>query len=142
MHHILTLTAASPWRPFGLVCALVTSFRLLPAKVDVPFRRPLKMPVWVGGLSLVLDASDLESSNPLRIRCGGMIENPGMEAVMGMERGTFPGSAHAKSPALRSRIKVRSPSSRAPPLLGFTRNCNILTLISPALVISRYREGI
>ena len=49
----------------------MTSFRLLPANVDIPFRRPFEIlvPALMGCLSLVLDASDLESSKVLRIRC-------------------------------------------------------------------------
>ena len=74
MCHSLTLIAASPCCPFRVVWALVTSFKLLPTNVDVPFRRPFEMPVpvWIGCLSLVLDPSDLESSKTLRSRCGGM----------------------------------------------------------------------
>lgn len=55
----------------------MTSLRLLPANVDVPFRRPFEMPVPVltNCLSLVLEASDLESSKAVRIRCRGMVGN-------------------------------------------------------------------
>ena len=75
MHYMIKLTAASPWCSLGVVWALVTSFRLLPANVDIPFRRPFEIlvPALMGCLSLVLDASDLESSQVLRIRCIGMI---------------------------------------------------------------------
>ena len=72
-----------------LVCALVTSLRLLPACAKVPFRRPLDMPVWVGGLSLVLDTSDLESSTPLRNRCGGIFGTPVMKGVIRTYIGTI-----------------------------------------------------
>lgn len=43
--HTLTFTAASACCPAGVIWALVTSLRLLPANVDVPFRRPFEMPV-------------------------------------------------------------------------------------------------
>lgn len=44
------------------------------------------MPVQAACLSLVLDASDLESSKTLRIRCGGMIEKTVVVAEGGTER--------------------------------------------------------
>ena len=54
--------------------ALVTSFNVLPWKMEEPFRRALVMAAKpeAGGLSFVLELSDLESSQRFLKRCGGI----------------------------------------------------------------------